>query len=100
MKKFLYKHLKGQADVALVLGTVVGLIAVSMTVIMGLMLFENVKGSINRASWSTEANESYDTLIANTGTGYDLITIAPILMAAGVVISLLLGFAFIARSIR
>jgi len=111
LRKKAFSYLKGQADVGLVLGTVVGLIAVSMTVIIGLMLFESFKGSINRDNWGTIclnnectnesfANNSFDSIVTNHQTGFDLVTIAPILMAAGVVISLLLGFALIARSVR
>lgn len=88
------------ADLALVMAGVVGIVAVVVTMLIGVQLNESVGNSFDRSRWSLTTNASYTTLVNNSNSGFSLLAVAPIVTAAVTVISLLVGVTALSRIMR
>jgi hypothetical protein len=69
--------------------TVLAIVVVAVTLIIGVIVFEEVSTSINRGGWSAAANSSYTTVSSNTFSGLDLAAVGVIVLAAAAILGII-----------
>ncbi len=74
------------------IGVTLSLVIISVAVIIGLVVFANISSNMDRTSLSESQNATFDTVISNTNTGFRLLAVGLIVLAAGVILAILLGF--------
>lgn len=74
------------------IATTLALVVIAVAIIIGLVVFANISTSIDRTTLSTAQNTTFDTVITNTNTGFKLLAVGLIVLAAGVILAILLGF--------
>ena len=80
---------KGVTQIALAI--VVGLIFLAIVLPIGLSVWQSTLGAVApTSSWSAAANSSYASTNTNVNSGFSLMAIAPLVLAAGGVIGLLI----------
>lgn len=78
---------RGVTQIAL--GIVVALIFLAVVLPIGLSVWQSTVGAINQAAWSAGANTTMTSTTTNIGSGFSLLAIAPLVLAAGGIIGLL-----------
>jgi len=74
------------------IGTTLSLVVIAVAVIIGLVVFANVSTTIDRTSLSAAQNTTFDSVVSNTNSGFKLLAVGLIVLAAGVILGILLGF--------
>jgi len=74
------------------IGATLSLIVIAVAVIIGLIVFANISTNMDRSALSAAQNTTFDTVTTNTNTGFRLLAVGLIVLAAGVILSILLGF--------
>jgi hypothetical protein len=82
-----------------VIGLVVGMVVVVISVIVGLILIANFS-TISAATnyGSAAANATAASIFTNTYSAFNLVVIVPIIMAAGLIISVISVYFFVGSS--
>ena len=88
LKKFLRSR-RGIA--ALILSLVVSLVALAIIIPVGLMIHSSLTGLTKISGMSAQANTTVDNVNNNIYSGFNLVAIVPIIAAAAVIISVILG---------
>jgi hypothetical protein len=84
----LRKNRKGDIT-GIALGIIVGLIFLAVMLPIGLSVWQSIGGAISQAGWTAAANTTMTTTTTNIGSGFSLLAIAPLVLAAGGIIALL-----------
>ena len=74
------------------IGATLSLIVIAVAVIIGLIVFANISTNMDRTALSAAQNTTFDTVTTNTNTGFRLLAVGLIVLAAGVILAILLGF--------
>jgi len=74
------------------IGTTLSLVVIAVAVIIGIVVFANVSTSIDKTSLTAAQNTTIDTVITNTNTGFKLLAVGLIVLAAGAILAILLTF--------
>lgn len=77
---------------AAVILAVVAIVAVSITLLVGMMINTTVQNSLSTSGWTTAENTSLSAMIATINSGYSLAGIIILVLAAAVIIGVLLRF--------
>ncbi len=86
------KNRKGVTQ--LVLGIVVGLIFLAVVLPVGLGIWQATTSSFSQSGWTAAANSTMTAVTTNIGSGFNLMAIAPLVVAAGGIITILV-YAFV-----
>jgi Flp pilus assembly pilin Flp len=88
-------HKNRKGITALVIALVVSLVALGILIPVGLLVTSNIKTTVDSMDLGTQGNATRLTLFTNIFQGYNLAAIIPIIAAAGIIISVIIGaFAF------
>jgi Flp pilus assembly pilin Flp len=93
----MFKRLKRdkRGITALVIALVVSLVALGILIPVGLLVTSNIKTTVDSMDLGSQGNLTRTTLFTNIFQGYNLAAIIPIIAAAGIIISVIIGaFAF------
>ena len=74
------------------IGATLSLIVIAVAIIIGLVVFANISTNMDRTALSAAQNTTFDTVTTNTNTGFRLLAVGLIVLAAGVILAILLGF--------
>ena len=80
------------------IGTTLSLIVIAVAIIIGLVVFANISGSIDTSvlnpveNETSALNQTFENVVTNTNTGFKLLAVGLIVVAAGVILAILLGF--------
>ncbi len=75
---------------AQITGTIITVVIAAIMIIVGVIIFEETSTSINRGGWSAAANTSFTNVSANTFSGFDLLAVAIIVLAAVAILGIVL----------
>jgi hypothetical protein len=78
-----------KAVTQIALGIVIALIFLAVVLPIGLSVWQSTTGAISQAAWSAAANTTMTSTTTNIGSGFSLLAIAPLVLAAGGIIGLL-----------
>ena len=91
----LRKNKKGEGMFAMVLTFIILLIAVPMTLIIGVAINHSTSSGISQAGYSADENATVTSIQSGTTTAFGLMANAPLLIGAGAIVSIIVGaFAF------
>jgi len=79
--KILERTLGSQKGVAT--NIVMTLVVVAVVILVGAMVFSNIDSSMDTSDLTNDAQEAINTTKANTYIGFNLMSIMPIVLAAG-----------------
>ena len=80
------------------IGATLSLVVIAVAIIIGLVVFANVSGSIDTSvlnpveNETSALNQTFENVVTNTNTGFKLLAVGLIVLAAGVILAILLGF--------
>ena len=80
------------------IGATLSLVVIAVAIIIGLVVFANVSGSIDTSvlnpveNETSALNQTFENVVTNTNTGFRLLAVGLIVLAAGVILAILLGF--------
>lgn len=89
---------KGQADSTIIAGLMV-LIIVGIVGITSITVYDSIQSSLSGSLTSTtsESAITMDNFTENVYNGYDLASNIPIVLAAGLLLAVIMGFAMLTR---
>jgi hypothetical protein len=91
----LRKDRSGESMFAMILTFIVLLIAVPMTLIIGVAINHSTSTGISQLGYTTAENTTVTNIQSGTSTAFGLMANAPLLLGAGAIISIIVGaFAF------
>ena len=70
---------------------VYALLAVPMILIIATAIFSNFGSNLDRATWTTQANTTYDSINTQTWSGFRLGALLPYVLIAVTIVSVILG---------
>ena len=80
------------------IGATLSLIVIAVAVIIGLIVFANISSNIDTSvlnpveNETSALNQTFENVVTNTNTGFRLLAVGLIVLAAGVILAILLGF--------
>lgn len=86
---------KGQANNAIV-GAMILILLISVVGIVGITVYDSIESSLG-GDLTGDALATKGNFTENTYDGYDLASNIPIILAAGLLITVILGFALLTR---
>ena len=96
MKSFWSKFKRNQRGMAaVIIGLVVTFVTVGVVLPVGLMITGEMDTTTDAMDLGATGNTTRDNLFANIYTGFDLSNILPIIIAASVIISAVVGIMYV-----
>lgn len=74
------------------IGTVVGVIACAISLIIGLIVYQSVTTSVNQTGWAAAANTTMTALGTNVYSSFTLLTVSLLVLAAAGIIGVLISY--------
>lgn len=67
-------------------GLAIGAVSLAVTIIIGLYVFSEIRGSIDRTGFDNASNDTFDTVVETTHSGFTLLAILIIVIVAAAIL--------------
>jgi len=75
-----------------VMALVVGLISLAVIIVVGVMVVFNLQTTMGAMDLGVSGNATREAIFTNVGTAFSLVTIVPIIAAAGLIITIVVAY--------